>query len=106
MASVRKTFLKSPRYDTFGKRSLSCIRDKEEHRQRMRRDGHGFSSSLVPKTEGVMHEEVANLLRAVDAHRGAAINMLHWSRMLVLDMAGKLGMIGKTHLELLTDFLL
>jgi cytochrome P450 len=99
-------FPKSPHYDTFGKRSLFCIRDEEEHCQRMQRVSHLFPSSLMPDIEGVMHEEVANLLRAMDARRGAKINMLHWSRMLALDIAGELGMIRTSYLERLWHFLL
>jgi hypothetical protein len=45
----------------------------------------------MPDTEGVMREEVANLLRAINASRGAEINMLHWSHMLALDVAGEFG---------------
>jgi hypothetical protein len=42
--------------------------------------------------EGVMHEEVLNLLRAMDVDCGAETNMLHRSRMLALDITADLGM--------------
>jgi hypothetical protein len=88
-ATVTKTFPKSPRYDSFGKRGLFRMRDEEEHRQRMRRVGHSFSSSLMPDMEGVMREEITNLLRAMDAYRGSQVNMLYWARMLALDVSGE-----------------
>lgn len=58
----------------------------------MRCIGHSFSSSLLPDMEGVMHEEVLNLLRAMDVDCGAETNMLHRSRMLALDITADLGM--------------
>ncbi len=88
LATVTKTFPKSPVYDTFGKRSVFRIRDEEEHRQRLRRVGHSFSSSLLPDMESVMTEEIANLLDAMELHRGREINMVHYFRSMSLDIVG------------------
>ncbi len=88
--TVTKTFPKSPLYDTLGKRNVFRMRDEEEQRQRLKRVGHAFSPSLMPDVERVMHDETANLLRAMERYRGRPINLMHWFRMLSFDIVGTL----------------
>ncbi len=85
---VTKTFPKSAVYDTFGKRGVFRMRDEEEHRNRLKRVGHSFSASLLPDIEGVMHEEVAHLLHAMQRYRGREMDMMAWFRKLSLDIVG------------------
>ncbi len=88
-SSIIRTFPKSAAYDNFGRKGAFQMRDEAEHRERARRIAHVFAPSLLMDMQPLMRAEVANLVHALEARRGAVVDVLYWSRMVALDIVGK-----------------
>ena len=80
--------MKSAAYDNFGGKGAFQMRDKEEHRQRRKRINHVFSQSVLLEMEPLIKDEVENLLKVVEEKCGEPYDVLHWFRMLALDIVG------------------
>ncbi len=86
--TTTKTFPKSDRYAIARRPNVSTMRDEAEHRARVRRIGHSFSTALLPDMEPIMRAEIAHLLRQLEDTRGAEVDALHMFRSLALDVTG------------------
>ncbi|EON65750.1 hypothetical protein W97_04989 [Coniosporium apollinis CBS 100218] len=93
--SGQNPFMKSAAYDNFGRKGAFQMRDKEDHRQRRKRINHVFSQSVLLEMEPLIRDEVENLLKVVDERCGEPYDVLHWFRMLALDVVGQL-FLGKS----------
>jgi cytochrome P450 len=80
-------------YKQFGNSGqMFCSRDPV-HREKKKKIVHLFSKNTMAHVEPSLHDLSSRLLKAVVKHKGEPFDLLHWARMLNLDLAGKLHVI-------------
>lgn len=63
---------------------------KEEHRNRAKRIGHVFAPVSVQRIEPLLPPLLMKLLFALEKRIGEPVDVIHWFRMLALDVIGKI----------------
>ncbi len=90
---VTKTFPKAPIYNV--RKSIGFFIDEAEHRERLRHVGPVFApAALAPALELVICGTLATLLAELEKRRGAEVDLLHWFRMLALDVIGRMHQVA------------
>lgn len=82
------SFVKAPIYEAFGRRGTFTILDREEHRQRLKRISHVFSTTAIAGVEPIVREQVEKLLAAWRSRTNRSIDVMLWFRMFALDVVG------------------
>jgi cytochrome P450 len=73
-------FMKSPVYDSFGRRGIFTMRNKEEHRARRKLLSHPFAQSNIFTIESLIVAHVEKLSTRISNSAGTPIDTLHWFR--------------------------
>lgn len=73
-------FMKSPVYDSFGRRGIFNMRNKEEHRARRKLLSHPFAQSNIFTMEPLIVAHANKLLTRISNGVGTPVDILHWFR--------------------------
>ncbi|KAF2108369.1 cytochrome P450 [Lophiotrema nucula] len=92
--SVNSRCLKSPIYDNLGKPGLVGMRDKEQHRERLKRVSHVFAPSVLRELEPGLQAQIQKLVALIAKNEGRGFDIVKPSRMLALDIAGEVFLGG------------
>lgn len=77
-------------YNGFGNKGQMFISRDPLHRDKKKRITHLFSIQSMNELEPLMHELCGKLYDVISKATGKPIDVLHWVRMLNLDLAGKI----------------
>lgn len=83
-------YTKAPAYAAFGRKSLFTMLNKEEHRGRAKRISHIFAPASVAQIEPIVQSQVADLLSSLEKRVGQPLDVIHWFRIVALNIIGKL----------------
>jgi cytochrome P450 len=76
-------------YNAFGNEGQMFITRDPMHRDKKKRIAHLFSNQSMNELEPFMYELGGKLFDIISQQIGKPINIMHWVRMLNLDLAGK-----------------
>jgi len=85
------TLRKSPAYDLVGRLGVFRMQDPQEHRRRHKRVAHIFAPASLLSIEPLIQLVVTNMIDIVNLNIGKSMDMLHWCRMVALDISGESG---------------
>ena len=80
-------YRKAPSYSNMARKGVFNMQIPEEHRERRRRMNHTFSQTSINDTETITRELIKKLMGVIDGYKGEKMEMKHWFRMLILDVA-------------------
>ncbi|KAK0667937.1 cytochrome P450 [Cercophora samala] len=95
------TCVKSPAYNNFGRQGMFQMQNPDQHRHRQRRVSHIFGTTSTSQVEPLVQRVVNNLVSTMqskielDKEKHAVVDMLHWCRMMALDVSGEV-LMGKS----------